>query len=827
MTPGNRIFLCRKLIFLTFVAFCFLQGSFASQSIPSINVDHHQEYRFLPGATRNNDLAVNDLLQVLAEGNGKLRVFTGYDFQCNITLDFAQTEKGNHNVLLTISNPAILGDKHYKDFPLDKHLYPPLADIKLLVTGRDSTVLNELNLSDVSWQDKAFPISIHSFRLDKSNGNNTLVTVKVASVKFHYGEEYNEQVALLSNSLASYYAAHTSLEEITVVLQDLDARDYENTILNEFVLCEAEVIMGQLQHAPFLRELPLDEIDPESIIPRMATVEKQIDSLRNAFNHIISNIDKHLYSKGKELLAGGDTLKASEYFNRVLVYNPLHIPSHIAQGTLELEKGAYNAVMNRFAKILGPVGLPSQWTTQAHEFSAQIYSHRTLDASEAMQDGRFLDALYILTQLEEFCMSLQQWSCPAALSDSIASGHYGMYRSYLSVAQRAYQTANYSFAVSYIESAQKYSRENQQYIPDDSEAVALLQQVVEGYYRQAENAMLGYDFATALVLLEAVEKICIGQPNINCRDDVALLIEKAKEGEMNAAKATIPIASEEPGIMQPEMTVKEAIERVKDLLSKGHLSAWAGETAAAREQLGQIMQYTLRYGLRSDSLINARIISLEEMIYESECRNTYQEVTSLIHTMRDYFNKEYYSEAALLYSRAQELAEASQQCQPNAIDTLGSYNYIALAAVYQDLLHEARSAYYRTSREGFEEFIEKHTQAGRYFHKNKLGNLGMHHQDLFEFTLQASNTSLVKAVIYYLSDQGEPDKVLALLDLLRTEGFASRELKELQEYAGQRAAKYIYTSTPHINPEIYLQEKTGNDPWFRNYSRSFQRNWPG
>jgi tetratricopeptide (TPR) repeat protein len=815
----------------TFFAFCkaiflfifLLPLTTYSGVPPEVKIQHQQQFRFDANARHGSPLVVNELLQMVAEGTGKLRAFTGYDFSAQISGGVTQGNNQQLQLWVAIDNVSLQGDLFYRGIGIEQYLIPPQIDLTIHIVSADGKILSEFKLERAQWQGKT-PAS-YTFNLFTGRARED-IRIEFPKISFGYPDEYINTAGELRAAFASYFRARTSIEEVDRKVDGLNPFAFETAILEEFSLCEAEVLMASLIREPF-HNLVTQQNDPENILPLFLSLQNKLVQKRYDFNYIISHIDSMYYMKGKQLLLS-DWDKARDYFERAVNFNPLHFPSHIELGKMEISARKPVSALQRFQKLLSVIHPPEKFKVETIDFVTWLYEGESERAKEAMKDGRFLDALHILAELEKFCTPLISYQCPVDLYTQIREVHYGMYRSYLSVATRAYTSANYPFSVTYIKSALDYKEKNSTYITTDGEAMDLLQKVLDGYYSLADQAFLTNNIQLASLHLQSAELLCESYPPLRPRVNATELALRASQWQQQATRKTdVEISLPQP-VVSPSsaFTAESAMIHVRELLSRGHLKSWAGEMEEAKGILAEILPLAMKYNLRSDFEINNRIISLTQMIATRECEMNYISTRNLLGVARDYFSKGYLVEAGNNYTMARGVNENSAHCTWNMIDTLRMLQYIETAGQYQLLIHTAQSAYFTAGSTGFEPFITRYREAGRFYIDNQLHLYGVKHTSLSDFAASTANTSLIKLAVSELSDHGFPEEALGLLKILKKQGLDARQLRSLQEHAGSKAARYIHSSQPGIRPNGYLAEKTAGDPWFKSYSKSFIRNWP-
>ena len=822
--PSN--FLKKTGLFLFLVIFLFQSISVFSNSPAKENNKHlhNQEFRFRPGVQSGSDHVVNTLLQIIADGNQKLRVFTRYDFSCSLAVEAYSPGNNAGKLHLKVYDPLIEGETSYRHFDIQQWLIPSLLDLTIRIRNGENSILRELKFTGLKWQDENYLDSVLRFTL---NGNPVFSELKfdLSLVNFRYPDEFIHDVILLQKALNSYYDAEDQINKVYSVLKVLDDISSETIILDEFRLCDAEATIGRLRYAAFQDFPMIRENDPLGYILKINQYRTELKKLRKEFNFVISHIDSLLYEQGRTFLENGEKGKARAAFERSISYNNLYIPAQLSLAAMDLESGQSLLALNRIAAFMGQVHPPSYWMNDIAVFSQKLFENEISRAGKLADDDRFLDALRILEELNRFCLRIEVWQCPAELRQSLINVHYGMYRSYLRVAGRAYESGNFSFAVTYIESARQYQQENSKHISSDRESIRLLQDIADAYFISAERAMLYYDYAMVVRILNEVKELCNKYTFLMCRPEIENQLAEAEAKKADAAIFKAEYIVTEPEIIVPGSGEKQALSIVKDDLSLGHLKAWAGETEEARAILNHVIEYAIRYDLRSDTIINMRIISLTEMIHQKECELGEREIEKLFQSIRDRLKDDHYRRAYDDYQQVRNLIANHENCNWSYSDAMTKLNYIPTLAQYQKLIQESQAAYFRGGREGFDDFFDIYSRASDFFGNNNLKDYGAEHEPLVDFVAASSNISLMKAAVNFFAHRNEHESAFLTLQLLRNNRLDAREVRALQELAGKRAAISISAQNPGTKPSGYVRDLTANDSWYRFYIRSFISNW--
>ena len=814
-------FLFRSKIFSTgmFIVFSFLFLSAMGQpsEVGSIS-EHRQEFRFRPGVQHGSGQVVNALLQLASEGGQKLRVYTTYSLSSQVLL---RPDEGGDKLALSFQSMNVEGDTKYGDFSLVPWMLPGLADIEIVARQKNGNGVQHFEFRNVAL---TWPQMLNDAVLLNLNGQraDAFAGFSIKRIHFHYAESHLGEIDFLLEALSAYYRAPEQLEKAQALIFELDQTRVEDLILEEFRLCEAEVIASRLSHSPFLQLIQKTGSDPLGNTQKLVLLQNQLTALREWYNIRIAHIDSILFERGEELLRQGLQAESRVIFERVLVFNPQHIPAHSQIAQMDMGLGRTQEVMLRIRGFMGRVGAPAIWKEEAVAITQKLFFAEIARAEDLAEDGRYLDARTVLERLQDFCNDLVQWSCPAELLESLTRVHYGMYRSYLSVARRAFANGNLSFAITYGESALEYQQQYQSFIPDASEVWMLFQSVVDSYRQQAMQAGMFHDYSTMAVALEQALNLCSKYAALQCPAALAEHKEEAVRARDQARQIVVEYVVTQPLVTRPAITAEAAAQQVRQLLSEGHLRAWAGETEQARDLLNEITEFALRYDLRRDTLINARIVSLGNMIRTRECEMEIQRGDRLWEEIKERIARGFYLEAEASYRELITLNEGMGRCNFDFSPAIKELTHVEKLAGYQQLINDAQAAYFRGAQTGFDIFLVKYRRAETYAQEEQLHLRGLRHIPLADFVSGSSNSSLVKAAVRFFADENHHALALKMLHVLKNERIDAREARPLQEYAAKQAALFMRTEQPAANPRSLARELTQNDPWFRYYARAFE-----
>ena len=386
---------------------------------------------------------------------------------------------------------------------------------------------------------------------------------------FWYDERMRERLDLWGIALETYYEAGEKLKRAEELTDGLAADDPGTLLLEEFRLCEAEALLGDIRHAPFQQWLDLHQHDPENIFIDYERLLRELSLLRKDFNQAVSRIDELYYLQGEMITHSESPGDARDAYESALNYNPLHIPSHLALVKLDHQSGAKEAALERLGLIFDK-GYPSgEWKQMAGLMADTVLDSFFRASSELIGEDRLTASLDNLEHVQLFCSRVKgNYPCPSELDNMLVQTHHGIYRSFLVVTRRAIRNDDMDFAENYIENALEYQQMYPEYVRSSEEALELLFRVMTRYRVLADFSSLMGEPNGKHQYLSRVRAIAQNHPELFDFVSDAVNLDMLGTAALNYAAASQPHRS---------------IHLLKELGSRG---IPAEETAYLQRQTG-------------------------------------------------------------------------------------------------------------------------------------------------------------------------------------------------------------------------------------------------
>ncbi len=511
-------------LFLISFLFVFLFSTHAVSGQEPVVTATEQVFSFDPypdGPARIS----NELLQRIAQGNGRLRSYTRFRVKADVVAQLEEPANGQMMASLRMANVRYSGDVMYRDFSLEKILLPNRMDLNLQVLDAAGKVITEILLEDASVPANGGPVLKLELPQDVQH---QAASLKPFPLRLFYSAEAFGRFEGWFDALEEYYAAGALLERAAGMIQGLDVARVESLMQQEFDLCEAERLYNQVKYASFHHWIDLHRSDPRHIMSLLQDLEFRIVVLRNDFNEAVADIDSLFYHEGMLAALEERTDDARSLLASALTYNPFHIPSHLAIANIDLQNGDKEHALQRMGQVISKMYPPQKEHKLAREITAEILEDFFSEARELTWANRYLDALAMLEPVEGFCQQVEGFMpCPSELQHRMTAAHVGMYRSFLTVSARARKNNNLAFAETYIASALEYQQANSGFLPHASEAMEQMQMVLARYVENGVMNMELMDYGKAAGQFTLALSLYEKYPQLVCPPGLENLLAEA------------------------------------------------------------------------------------------------------------------------------------------------------------------------------------------------------------------------------------------------------------------------------------------------------------
>ncbi len=813
---------CYKyLLFFSLLIF-FSKVSYSSQAnVDSLHYSNAIEFR---AHSSGQAVYTNDFLQKISEASGKMRVYTKYSYNIPVTSSVRSLENGKVKISISIDKANLSGDITYKDFSLEELLTPDVFVFKILLKNDYNQKAINFNLDVPEFNELSnyvFDTVISDFK------KNSDLELKISSFEALYSKKRHDELMTYTKLLEDYYNASETLDFIHNVILDINMDNPEKLILEEFKLCDLEAKLGEIAGSDFFSVEELRNNDVKSVFDKYKLLKNEAIEIRKEFNCQIPIIDQLLYQKAKDSLNAYRHEKARVLFKKALSYNRFHIPALAELGNIDLYHGDYDAALRRVKYIMKEIYPSGEWLDLALSHAMDVYGAKLEAIADLIEKQNYTEALEELNKVKEFCDDCYPFRCDRRVLMNERKAKLGIYNSFISVSKRAYDVDNLSFSEIYAVSAMEYHHEHKKILGDYKYAENLIKDIFDSYIIKSNNAFDEGTFDKAVYFYENMERLCSNYAFLECPDNLKSNIafsKRAFEKQQILAQeeAALDSADTEEIVSEEKMSIKDDILEV---LSHGHLMAWAGKIDEAKLALNNAVNDTEKYSFKQDTLIHSRIQSLKDRLFIRECELAEDKLKSGFKKIRLLLDYDEYIIAMDSLDKIKLFISEMEICNLPYYDTIRFYEKYKAAANYQQHLKLADKAFLDTSMHSYEVFLKRYHRAENIWREHNLYDIGVIHEPLVEVIIKSSKPDLINPGIRFFADRGKLVEAVVLLSELKKRDIKARSTKEIQKYAGSKAADIYKEKFPEAKPKKIAKQITNNDNWFKYFIKAFNQNW--
>jgi tetratricopeptide (TPR) repeat protein len=323
--------------------------------------------------------------------------------------------------------------------------------------------------------------------------------------------------------------------------------------------------------------------------------------------------------------------------------------------------------------------------------------------------------------------------------------------------------------------------------------------------------------------------LCEQYPGLFCPSDLPsrqqMVLGFLKQSE--TVTQTVTNSPSESLELMSDTILGQPEEKLLEQISQGQFLAWAGKVEDAKAAEEKIMLTIQNLRLKNDARIASEMNKLGVMIQEKECELAARELDALLQIGMRYLT---FSEYRMAFGTGEEimaLLENHPQCNLPHNDSIDRLTKLGPIIKYLEMIEDATSYYQSASSGMYPEFFRKYLEAEIYFENQGLAQQGLSHLALSDFIISSGNVELAKAGVVFMAEQAETfaSETVSLLLFLKNQGLSISQTQAIQEFAGQKLARYFFSRGTGVKPEALVHSLTHNDQWFRTFERTFIRHW--
>lgn len=436
------------------------------------------QYVAAPGA---REFYSNFIIQEIARSIPKRAEYTSFTLNYVMNQQLIKLDSAHYVFKPELKNFTATGDVLYKGINIAKKLIPGEIDYTVKVYRKQSGGMNiggqqngvlvfQKTVTGQQLNDNLgyFPLPELAF---SDTVNDAQYTLAVENQVLYFNEKsknnFLNQVAYIND----YYATDAL---IAAQMDKLHAIQPDNIDLISFYdieLKEVEQTIASIDSRQFPQNLGLHENDPMQFMPKMQSLVSQTAQMRATLNQRLSVLDQLFCQKGNDLMAEGKLQEAANYYNKSIQVNPYYAPAEYQLARMAYNSGNYDtsAYMVNYALLkMSPDPSTQQLLVQ---LGNTLYSTMIGTGDKYNSEEQFNEAIASFERAKWLCSSTPGMVCTEQVTKGLAQARYGIYHSYLMVAEKAIQNGRLDIAGIYINQSMEYQKQNSAEIISNSESI--------------------------------------------------------------------------------------------------------------------------------------------------------------------------------------------------------------------------------------------------------------------------------------------------------------------------------------------------------------------
>ena len=476
----------------------------------------------------------------------------------NLTISISKLANKNYSLDLTVGNIDIQREIIVNGFNISEIIFPSKVDIIILLSGLTDENNLKISFKDINIKENGIIISEEIPNSDVAKGMH--LAAKLKKLKFYFDEVDEKRIESRLIKIFDYLATEMIIDS---TIKKIESLDVENTTITPDIFLnvkELNRIVKIISEKNF-SELSQNECDQHY------NYEEKLDVLERKTLRMNTLFEQSLDKTQKIIIEEPYTKLIDKYVDLFTVYHDesSHVPHTYSSSVTNLAR-IHSDNSSIFLFIDAINDLLNHSNFEYYHFDYDVISVLIVDgmirkAAQYISSERYNEALDVLNNANSICNTVPGDYNFDDLFSNISRAKYGIYQSYIKVAERAVKGNNFELAEKYLDQAINFQIENSEYIISNIPTERTVLKFVNNCIVRGEEALLNLNYSSALIYFDYASKYInmISTENLKLRCQNGILKAENGKFEENIARAEKLIENDE--IVKAEKIVKKLIRR--------------------------------------------------------------------------------------------------------------------------------------------------------------------------------------------------------------------------------------------------------------------------
>lgn len=327
----------------------------------------------------------------------------------------------------------------------------------------------------------------------------------------------------------------------------------------DFTVDEVEASLAFLENLNFEQQEGIGKDDYEKYAAYLRDLQIATAKKRVVVNQKLANLDYEFYRKGKQYLKQKQFEKSQELFEKSVETNYFYSLSHCMIARIYAIQEEYKKAAEKIEEAYQKTYPNEISRAELFKTAVKIKDAYFRYVDTFLVDEQFNQVIKRLKPAENICRNLQI-DCEEDIQKRRSAATFGIYKAYLSVAKRAINSNQPTFAEQYIAKAKNYQNENKESILHSQEADELLLSISDVYEEKGLILMDGGDFEEAIEHFNKALYFCKQNKGINCNEQLTEYISSSKKALFDQLIVKADIYLSEDNFENAEFYINKASE---------------------------------------------------------------------------------------------------------------------------------------------------------------------------------------------------------------------------------------------------------------------------
>lgn len=453
-------------------------------------------------------------LKTLAKYLNKSPMFVNFSLHGTIQHKIYRIDTSFYRLQLTLKDFYWNGDIFYRRISLSPVLLPNSTSFRVFSSLKDNTVFFEIVSHRQTLKDEMGYVKLLDTLLSQKLLGD-IFFIKSDSFSFFYDSLSIIRVESFTRLIDDYYSSFKQLVQMDSLLQTLYLDSLEMLPLYDIEFKYLSKHVREIHQKDFFNKLHLWENDPMAFIDKLNSLSQSLSEKQNIVTRKLSTYELLLYNKAlAEFL--NDEKRGLESLKKILVFNSNFSPALLRITEFWLNKNNPDSAYTYFYPLLH-LTMPDSLEGLFSLTGQRLYQLITQQASQAIDEQDYVYALSLLSRDSLLCRYSSYAFCDEKWQKLVARAHYGIYQSFLTVAEKALASRKNTIAYHILKQAWNYQQTHTCYILTNIEVKNQLNRVSTNLMSEIQDDIKKKLFSSAefkIAILDSIIRFYI-DPDTN------------------------------------------------------------------------------------------------------------------------------------------------------------------------------------------------------------------------------------------------------------------------------------------------------------------------